>query len=132
MEEILRCEKISKVFVVKDFLGINRRKVTALNNVSIRVNKGIDLGVVGESGSGKTTLAKVLLLLVRPDSGSVYYRNNDITGLGDSKLVFFRNKVRIIFQNPYKSLNPRSTIEKTLREAIPSRRVNPEMIETAL
>ncbi|MCM8763962.1 MAG: ATP-binding cassette domain-containing protein, partial [Candidatus Omnitrophica bacterium] len=132
MEEILRCEKISKVFIVKDFLGINKRKVIALNDVSITVNKGINLGIVGESGSGKTTLVKVLLLLVRPDSGSVFYRNIDITNLPDSKLRFFRNNVRIIFQNPYKSLNPRSSVERTIREAIPSKITSPDMVETVL
>ncbi|MCM8814678.1 MAG: ABC transporter ATP-binding protein [Candidatus Omnitrophica bacterium] len=132
MEEILRCEKISKVFVVKDFLGINKRKVKALQDVSITLNKRIDLGIVGESGSGKTTLAKVLLLLVRPDSGSVYYRNTDLTSLPDSKLRFFRNNVRIIFQNPYKSLNPRLSVEKTIKEALFPKKTDPGMIEEIL
>ncbi|MCX7705740.1 MAG: ABC transporter ATP-binding protein [bacterium] len=121
MEELLRCEKIQKLFVVKDFLlGIKKRKIRALNNISLVVNKGINLGIVGESGSGKTTLAKVLLLLVKPDTGLIFYKRTNITRLPDSQLRAFRNCVRIIFQNPYKSLNPRMTVERTLKEALSS------------
>jgi oligopeptide/dipeptide ABC transporter ATP-binding protein len=118
MEEILRCEKISKNFIIKDPLGINKRKLTAINNISLSINQGVNTGIVGESGSGKTTLAKTLTLLVRPDSGLIYYRGNEITKLPDRKLRFFRNRVRIIFQNPYKSLNPRSTVERVIKEAM--------------
>lgn len=118
MEEVLRCENIQKLFVVKDFLGVKKRKIKALNNISFVVNKGINLGIVGESGSGKTTLAKILLLLIRPDNGSIFHKGINITTLPDSKLRSFRNCVRIIFQNPYKSLNPRMTVERTLKEAM--------------
>jgi len=132
MNEILRCEKISKVFTVKDFLGINRRKVTAINNVTITVCKGDSFGIVGESGSGKTTLAKILTLLVKPDTGSIYYNGINITHLSDSRLSFFRKNVRIIFQNPYKSLNPRSSVERTIKEAIPSNERSEEKVEEIL
>ncbi|MGB9641696.1 MAG: ABC transporter ATP-binding protein [Candidatus Ratteibacteria bacterium] len=118
MEEILRCEKISKNFIIKDSLGINKRKLTAINHISLIINHNVNIGIVGESGSGKTTLAKTLTLLVKPDSGLIYYRGNEITKLPDRKLRFFRNRVRIIFQNPYKSLNPRSTVERVIKEAM--------------
>ncbi len=118
MSEILRCEKIRKVFVVRDFLGVNRRNVVAVNNISIKIEEGTNTGIVGESGSGKTTFAKIMLLLIRPDEGSVYYREKEITRLSDNKLRSFRSKVRVIFQNPYKSLNPRATVGRTIREAM--------------
>lgn len=132
MEELLRCEKIQKIFIVKDFLGVNKRRVKALNNISLTVNKNINLGIVGESGSGKTTLARILLLLIKPDAGYIYYKGTDITNLPDSKLRTFRNNVRIIFQNPYKSLNPRMTVEKTIKESISSKNSASEKIEQLL
>jgi len=132
MEEILRCEKISKDFTITDSLGIKKRKLTAVNNISLNIHKHVNLGIVGESGSGKTTLAKILMLLVRPDSGSIYYKGNEITKLSDRKLRFFRNHVRIIFQNPYKSLNPRSTIERVIKEAMLTETRAPAAVENIL
>ncbi|MCM8758935.1 MAG: ABC transporter ATP-binding protein [Candidatus Omnitrophica bacterium] len=132
MEEILRCEGVQKLFIVKDFFGVKKRKIKALNNISFTVEKGINLGIVGESGSGKTTLAKILLLLIKPDAGSIFYKGINITKLPDSKLQSFRNRVRIVFQNPYKSLNPRMTVEKTLKEAMLSKRFNEKDIERLL
>jgi len=119
MEELIRCEKVKKTFTVRDFLGINKRVVLAIDNVSMTVNKGVNTGIVGESGSGKTTLAKILLLLVRPDDGSVYYKGTNITKFSETELRFFRKNVRIIFQNPFKSLNPRANVERIIKEAMP-------------
>ncbi|HPP66744.1 MAG TPA: ABC transporter ATP-binding protein [bacterium] len=118
MNEVLRCENVKKVFTVKDFFGINKRQVIAVNNVSISIDKGINTAIVGESGSGKTTLAKILLLLIKPDSGFVYYKGQIISHLSDTRLRDFRSRVRVIFQNPYKSLNPRMTVEKTIKQAL--------------
>ncbi len=133
MEEILRCERIQKLFVVKDFLGIKKRRIKALNNISFAVNRGVNLGIVGESGFGKKQhLQKTLLLLIKPDTGSIFYRGTDVTALPDSKLRNFRNCVRIIFQNPYKSLNPRMTVERTLKEAMLTRNAAEKNIEELL
>ncbi|HQL65624.1 MAG TPA: ABC transporter ATP-binding protein [Candidatus Ratteibacteria bacterium] len=132
MDKILRCEKIRKVFIVKDFLGVNKRTTVALNDISINIEKGLNTGIVGESGSGKTTLARTMLLLIKPDAGSVYYREKEITHLSDNNLRDFRSKVRIIFQNPYKSLNPRLTIERTIKEALPSCDSHKQKVEDIL
>jgi peptide/nickel transport system ATP-binding protein len=76
------------------------------------------LGVVGESGCGKSTLARAVLGLYPPNSGEIYYRNNRIDNLAPQKMLPFRKKMQMIFQDPYASLNPRMTVKKTLEEPV--------------
>jgi peptide/nickel transport system ATP-binding protein len=74
------------------------------------------LGVVGESGCGKSTLARAVLGLYPPNSGKIYYKNNRIDNLTPQKMLPFRKKMQMIFQDPYASLNPRMTVKRTLEE----------------
>jgi oligopeptide transport system ATP-binding protein len=90
----------------------------ALVDVSLTLQRGEILGVVGESGSGKTTLARCLLLLERPDSGSVIFDGRDMTTLDQRALQRLRRRVQIIFQDPYASLNPRLSVGMTLAEVL--------------
>ena len=89
--------------------------VTALDGVSLRVAAGETLGVVGGSGCGKTTLGRVLLGLQRADAGEVRYRGEL---LGPVPPREFRRRAQIVFQDPLDSLNPRRTVEATLREVL--------------
>lgn len=79
----------------------------ALDSVSLAWNEGETLALVGESGSGKTTLGRVLMGLTQPTSGAVRYRGTDVGKLDRST---FRREVQMVFQDPYQSLNPRSTV----------------------
>ncbi len=90
----------------------NRRKsiVRAVQGISLELFESEILSVVGESGSGKTTLARCILALNRPDSGSIKYRNNEVTGLKGGELMSFRRDVQIVYQDPYESLNPRQDV----------------------
>jgi peptide/nickel transport system ATP-binding protein len=99
---------------------IIRRKTTvkALNDVSLTIMPRETLGVVGESGCGKSTLARAVLGLYPPNSGEIYYQNNRIDNLTPQKMLPFRNKMQMIFQDPYASLNPRMTVKKTLEEPV--------------
>jgi len=99
---------------------IVRRKTTvkALNDVSLTVMPRETLGVVGESGCGKSTLARAVLGLYPPNSGEIYYQNNRIDSLTPQKMLPFRKKMQMIFQDPYASLNPRMTVKKTLEEPV--------------
>ncbi|NKB64166.1 MAG: ATP-binding cassette domain-containing protein [Gammaproteobacteria bacterium] len=92
--------------------------VHALNGVTMEVQEGEALCVVGESGCGKSTVARTVMGLLKPTSGSVYYKGERIDNLESKALLRYRKRMQMIFQNPYASLNPRMTIKQTLKEPI--------------
>jgi len=95
-----------------------RTTVKALNDVSLSIMPQETIGIVGESGCGKSTLARVVLGLYPPNSGEIYYRNNRIDNLTPRKMLPYRSKMQMIFQDPYASLNPRMTVKRTLEEPV--------------
>ena len=101
-----------------------RESVKAINGVQLEVRKGEALCVVGESGCGKSTVARVIMGLIKPTAGEIHYDGERIDNLDSTKLLRFRRKMQMIFQNPYASLNPRMTVQDTLEE--PIRFHNPE------
>jgi peptide/nickel transport system ATP-binding protein/oligopeptide transport system ATP-binding protein len=92
--------------------------VKALDNVSLKIEKGSTLGLVGESGSGKTTMGRVIVRLIDPTSGSVSYQGEKISTLSGSSLRPYRKKIQMVFQDPYNSLNPRLRIGTILAEPL--------------
>ena len=115
-EELIRIENLKKEYVVKSsLLGKPKQVLQALNGVNLTIEKGECLGVVGESGCGKTTLGRTLLRLIEPTSGKIFYRGRDITSLQGEELRQLRQKLQIIFQDPYASLNPRATVRELIR-----------------
>jgi ABC-type glutathione transport system ATPase component len=92
--------------------------ITAVDGVSISVGKGESLGLVGESGSGKTTLARTVLKLVKPSSGSVFFKGEDIFLQRRAEAKAYRRQVQMIFQDPYESLNPRATAAGAVEEPL--------------
>jgi ABC-type glutathione transport system ATPase component len=94
----------------------------ALQRVSFRLEQGRSLAVVGESGSGKSTLARAILGLVRPSSGAVRWFGESVHSAGRRRLREIRRESQIVFQDPVGSLDPRMTVEKSLLEALQSRR----------
>jgi len=92
--------------------------VKALDDVSLKIEKGSTLGLVGESGSGKTTLGRVIVRLIDPTHGSVSYQGEPITSLRGSELRPSRTKIQMVFQDPYNSLNPRLRIGTILAEPL--------------
>ena len=93
-------------------------RVNALNKVDLSVQQGEALCVVGESGCGKSTLARVVMGLLKPTAGSIYFESNRIDNLPVQKQLPFRRRMQMIFQNPYASLNPRMTVKQTLEEPL--------------
>lgn len=93
-------------------------KVYAVNGVDLDVYPGETLGLVGESGCGKSTLGRVILKLHEETSGEIFFENKNVTNIKGSELKQYRNKVQIIFQNPYASLNPRKTVYEILKVAV--------------
>ena len=92
--------------------------VKALDGVSFRVERGKTLAVVGESGCGKSTLAKLLTLIEQPTAGQLMLDGKDVSGASKQELAQLRQKIQIIFQNPYGSLNPRQKIGAILEEPL--------------
>lgn len=101
----------------KQVSGI-KEKIHALNGVDLTIKKGEVLAIAGESGCGKSTLAKVLMGLEKYNSGSVKFDDEDFSDFGFSKMQAFRQKVQMVFQNPYASLNPKMKIGEILEEPL--------------
>ncbi|MFX7845308.1 ATP-binding cassette domain-containing protein, partial [Acinetobacter baumannii] len=78
------------------------------------LSAGETLGVVGESGSGKTSLAKTLLRFETPDTGRILFNGSDVAAWSGTALRDFRRHIQMVFQDPYKSLNPRRRIGQSL------------------
>jgi peptide/nickel transport system ATP-binding protein len=113
--EVLRCEGVSKRFGGGGWFAV-RREVQAVDGVALTLRRGETLGVVGESGSGKSTLARCVARLIEPTSGRIELEGEDIAALSRAELHPVRRRVQMIFQDPYRSLNPRRTVGQSLIE----------------
>ncbi|WP_161539844.1 ABC transporter ATP-binding protein [Glaciimonas sp. PCH181] len=96
----------------------DRRRSTALNQISLSICEGEAVGIVGESGSGKSTMARMVTKLFDPTIGKILFRGQNIADMRGQQLHTFRNEVQMVFQSTYASLNPRKTIATTLLESI--------------
>jgi peptide/nickel transport system ATP-binding protein len=95
-----------------------RTIVKAVNSVSFSIKPRETLGIVGESGCGKSTLARAILRLYPLNGGEIFYRGDRIDHLSPRKMLPYRKKMQMIFQDPYASLNPRMTVKRTLEEPV--------------
>jgi len=106
---------LKKYFPVR---GSFFKKVKAVDGVDIEIAKGETFGVVGETGSGKSTLGRLLLRLIEPTAGRIYFDGKDITKMKGEALKRFRRNAQMVFQDPHTSLNPRLTIAEILLEPL--------------
>jgi peptide/nickel transport system ATP-binding protein len=112
---VLETNGLSKIY--RDGSLFKRsRGVAAAEGVTLKLRRGRTLGIVGESGSGKSTVARCIVRLIDPTSGTVHLGNRDISDLSRQLLQPHRKKIQIVFQDPYRSLNPRITIGETIAE----------------
>jgi oligopeptide/dipeptide ABC transporter ATP-binding protein len=115
MDPIFEVDGVSKEFGrAAGLLRGSTTLVTALDDVSLSVDRGESFGLVGESGSGKTTLGRMLVHFDTPSKGTVRFEGNDVDALHGRDLMTFRRRVQMVFQNPYSSLNPRRSIRDAL------------------
>ncbi|MDR0759040.1 MAG: ATP-binding cassette domain-containing protein [Treponema sp.] len=103
---------------LKKYFKVPSGELHAVDDVSFVINKGETLGVVGESGCGKSTLGRTIIHLQEATAGKVFMEGNDITHMSGQKLKRMREKMQIIFQDPYSSLNPRQRIISTVQEPL--------------
>src|SRR3954464_9763080 len=112
---VLETSGLGKVYRERSLLG-KIREVAAADDVTLTLRKGRTLGIVGESGSGKSTVARCIVRLIDPTSGGVRLSGREISDLSRAMLQPHRRHIQIIFQDPYRSLNPRITIGETIAE----------------
>lgn len=112
---VLKTSGLIKRYVSNTF-SFGRREVIAASDVSIEIRKGETLGIVGESGSGKSTVARCVTRLIDVSGGRVLLSGNDIAAKRQRDLAEFRRKVQIVFQDPYRSLNPRRSVGQSIIE----------------
>ncbi len=114
--EVVRTRQLDKVYRSGGLFG-GGRAVHAAAQVDLFVRRGETLGIVGESGSGKSTVARCIARLVEPTAGSIEIDGVDVSHLGEGRLRPHRRKMQIVFQDPYRSLNPRRTVGQSIIEA---------------
>ena len=110
MEQVLAVKHLNVTY------NTGRKRVYAVKDASFVIEKGDSLGVVGESGSGKTTMGLTLLRLHEPTAGEVVFDGRNLLTLSDAERQQMRQRIQIVFQNPYAALNPRFTVGQTLLE----------------
>ena len=123
MNTLIEVKNLKKYFEVKSGM------LHAVDDVSFSIEKGKTLGVVGESGCGKSTLGRVILHLLEPTDGKIFFEGEDITNPSKHKLMELRKNMQMIFQDPYSSIDPRMTVSQIIGEPLLVHKVCPDKEE---
>ena len=103
---------------LKKYFPTPKGSLHAVDDVTFSIEEGKTLGVVGESGCGKSTLGRTMIHLLESTSGQILFQGKDVTHVSSRELFQLRENMQIIFQDPYSSVNPRMTVEQTIREPL--------------
>ncbi len=126
-EAILEVRHLRKCFPLKKTItGKVTSELIAVDDVSFKLKPGETLGIVGESGCGKTTMGRAVLKLHQPTAGQIIFEGQDITNFKSAQMRDIRKKMQIIFQDPYSSLPPRSTVGGILSEPVEVHKIVPK------
>ena len=127
-QTLLEVRNLKKYFPVTEGLVFQKTvgNVKAVDGVSFDIRKGETLGLVGESGCGKTTTGRCVLQLDRPTSGEIVFEGVNLERLSNKALTPWRQKIQVIFQDPYSSLNPRMKVGSILDEPMRIHGIEPD------
>jgi peptide/nickel transport system ATP-binding protein len=114
-QPLLTLTDVGKTYTVRSWFG-KVRSVHAARDVSFTLSRGETVGIVGESGSGKSTVARCIVRLIDPTAGAIHVHDQAVHALSIAQLQPLRRKVQIVFQDPYRSLNPRQTVGASIME----------------
>ncbi|MFY9647123.1 MAG: ATP-binding cassette domain-containing protein [Terriglobales bacterium] len=117
---LVEVRNLTKIFDLAEsaFGGRRSGEVRAVDDVSLEIQSGETLGLVGESGSGKSTLGRLILRLIEPTSGAVWFDGVDVRSASGAELRRLRGDMQIIFQDPFGSLDPRYRVEDVIAEPL--------------
>lgn len=115
--QLLKVDKLNKIYRQRGFLS-PKRDVVAAHDISFSLNEGEVIGIVGESGSGKSSVARCIMRLIDPTSGAINLKDSNLANASGTALRQLRQHIQIVFQDPYRSLNPRLKIGEALREGM--------------
>jgi peptide/nickel transport system ATP-binding protein len=113
-----KAAKILEVRGLKKYFSTHRGELHAVDDVSFDIYEGKTLGVVGESGCGKTTAGRTILRLLEPTAGTVTFQGRDVSAASPAEMRALRERMQIIFQDPYASLNPRMSVSRIIGEPL--------------
>lgn len=126
-DALIEIKNLSKEFALeKNFFGIPKKKLKAVTNFNLKINRGECVCIVGESGCGKSTTARLILKLIKADSGEVKFQGENILKLDGKDLRDIRKDMQMVFQNPFSSLDPRYTVYDSIAEPLRVHNVMPE------
>ena len=117
-KKLVEVQNLKQYFPVAGGKMFEKKVVKAVDNVSFFLNKGETLGLVGESGCGKSSCARTIIRMYDPTSGQIILDGDDITNLSQKQLKPYREKMQMIFQDPYASLNARMTVRDIIAEPL--------------
>ena len=126
-DAVLEIRHLRKCFPLKKTItGKVTQELIAVDDVSFTLKAGETLGIVGESGCGKTTMGRAILKLHQPSGGQIIFNGEDITNYNSAQMRQIRKQMQIIFQDPYSSLPPRSTVGGILSEPVEVHKIVPK------